>query len=68
MRRLNLLWVLCAVGCGGGYGSGTPTPADVDAMRGILRDYLSAQEIYYSQHDTYSANVTDAGVISSVEI
>jgi len=65
MRRTNLLWLACAAACGGGaYGTGTPTPADMDAMRGILRDYLSAQEIYYSQHETYTASVEDAGVMA----
>ena len=64
MRRTTLLWMLCIAGCGGGYGTGTPTPSDYDVMRETLRDYLSAQEVYYSQHETYTSNVADIVVAS----
>ena len=53
------------LGCSRGYGTGEgPTPDQTAAMRDILRDYLSAQEIYYSQHETYTASVADAGITS----
>lgn len=71
MRRSALLVLLCLAGCSQGYGRGELSPSETDALAETLRAYMSAQEVHFSRHSTYSTDLGALGVTtdgSTIEV
>ena len=62
MRRSAMLLLLLVSACSQGYGRGELSPSETDALRETLRAYMSAQEVHYSRHSTYSSDLGVLGV------
>ena len=63
MRRSALLVpMLCLTACSQGYGRGELSPSETDALNVTLRAYMSAQEVHFSRHSTYSSDLAVLGV------
>ena len=63
MRRSALLMLpLCLTACSQGYGRGELSPSETDALRETLQAYMSAQEVHFSRHSTYSTDLAVLGV------
>ena len=71
MRRSAMLVLLGLTACSQGYGRGELSPSETDALTTTLRAYVSAQEVHYSQHNTYSTDLAALGVTtdgSTIEV